>query len=656
MNIEKRDIPGIVTRALQTNRGSFNKEARTIDVVMATSAVIRTFLWDDDGLRAINERLSMNPAHVRQDRMNRGLPLLNAHERADMGDQIGKGINISLRGEEMVGTLLFSGRDSVKDILQDVEEGIFDSVSLGYRVYAYEVTKREGQIDDYLAVDWEPLEISMVPVPADANCKTRSCELRSPGENAEQTTPEPQNEHHEERTMPGGNENEVKDLTQSDFDRLLTQARALGLGLDQVQSVLADAKAQKRDLASCMEALTVLHTRKVADAATAKTEEDKVLPAQQTRHTGGTDEREKDAEAVMDYLQYRGSGQAADLTEKARKFIGSTMVDICRHVLQTNGVNPQGRGREEMVRMAIGGAVHKRDIGGMHTTSDFPELLGALTQRSLLSAYQATPDEYSKFVTPIVFSDPRARSFVRVGGLGTLRTVGEGQEYKRVSFGENAEEVEIMKRGEIFALSYEALLRDDLSAFTRLPAAFGQMSKLTEANVVYAILTSNPTMGDSVALFDAAHGNIGSAASPGVTGITDARTLMRQQTDPSSGQRLGVKPFLVLSPYKYENGLSQIMADATLSPSEVANVIPGYIRDMQYVVSDLLDADSTQEWYAVADPRRIESIVVGRLEGNRPFEIEQKVGWEVDGIEWKIRHWFGAGVVDYRGLYRNPGV
>jgi hypothetical protein len=655
----KIESPELVQRQLNFQGGTFDRAKRSVDVVLATGQV--TQMFDYKEWKPVMEKLSMNAAHIRMDRMQKGLPLLNVHRRDTMQDQLGKVINLRVEGDQILGTLQFSRRADVEDILNDVEDGIYDSVSIGYRVWAYEVTKREGQMDEYLAVDWEPLEGSLVPVPADSGARTRSCEMRSPGENAEQTAermtvPDPKNEN-EERAMPAGNENEVKGLTQSDFDRLITQARGLGLGLDQVQAVMADAKEQKRDLASCMEALTALHVRKLADEATAKKTDaaPPVLPAQAARTEGGTDEREKDATAVMEYLHYRSSAKPEDLTDGAKKFLGNTMVDICRHILKTNGVNPEGRDRAETVRLAMGGALRKRDVGGLHTTSDFPELLGALTQRSLLSAYAATPDDYSQFVTPIVFSDPRAKSFVRVGGLGTLRTVGEGQEYKRVTFGESKEEVEIMKRGEIFALSYEAMLRDDLSAFTRLPAQFGMMSKLTESAVVYAVLTSNPVMSDTKTLFHADHGNIGSADSPDVSGITDARTLMRSQTDPSSGKRLGLKPFLVLAPYKYENGLSQIMADATLKPATLAEVIPGYIRDMKYVISDNLDEASTQVWYAVADPARIEGIVVGRLEGNRPFEIEQKVGWEVDGIEWKIRHWFGAGVVDYRGLYRNAG-
>ncbi|MBX8803421.1 hypothetical protein HBA92_22155 [Ochrobactrum sp. MR28] len=44
------------------------------------------------------------------------------------------------------------------------------------------------------------------------------------------------------------------------------------------------------------------------------------------------------------------------------------------------------------------------------------------------------------------------------------------------------------------------------------------------------------------------------------------------------------------------------------------------------------------------------------LAGNETPFFDQRVGFDVDGIEYKIRHDFGAGVTDYRQGYKNPGV
>ena len=47
-------------------------------------------------------------------------------------------------------------------------------VSVGYRVHRYEIEKRDGQRELWRAVDWEPYEISAVPMPADAGAVIRS--------------------------------------------------------------------------------------------------------------------------------------------------------------------------------------------------------------------------------------------------------------------------------------------------------------------------------------------------------------------------------------------------------------------------------------------------------------------------------------------------
>ncbi len=51
---------------------------------------------------------------------------------------------------------------------------IIRSVSVGYQVYAFEEkTGAEGAIPTRTATDWEPYEVSMVPMPADIGAKVR---------------------------------------------------------------------------------------------------------------------------------------------------------------------------------------------------------------------------------------------------------------------------------------------------------------------------------------------------------------------------------------------------------------------------------------------------------------------------------------------------
>ena len=57
-----------------------------------------------------------------------------------------------------------------------MHDGIIRSVRVGYRVYKFEETTGKGAnaLPVRKAIDWEPFEVSMVPIPADAGAKVRS--------------------------------------------------------------------------------------------------------------------------------------------------------------------------------------------------------------------------------------------------------------------------------------------------------------------------------------------------------------------------------------------------------------------------------------------------------------------------------------------------
>lgn len=172
MKAQTVDLPALSVRAAV---GSVNKEARTVDLTFSTGAAVdRMDYWS--GKRYI-ENLSMDPAHVRLDRLNAGAPLLDAHSAYSVGDVLGAVQPTSARIEkgQGVATVRFSKRDTVEPIFNDVVDGIIRNVSVGYRVYKFvEDTPKDGGTPTRTAIDWEPFEISMVPMPADVGARVRS--------------------------------------------------------------------------------------------------------------------------------------------------------------------------------------------------------------------------------------------------------------------------------------------------------------------------------------------------------------------------------------------------------------------------------------------------------------------------------------------------
>jgi hypothetical protein len=94
----------------------------------------------------------------------------------------------------------------------------------------------------------------------------------------------------------------------------------------------------------------------------------------------------------------------------------------------------------------------------------------------------------------------------------------EKGEFKRGKISEGKETYALGTYGKIFAFTRQALINDDLGAFTRLPFMMGSASVRLENDTVWGILTTNAAMSDSVNLFHANHSNLTSGATSTISG------------------------------------------------------------------------------------------------------------------------------------------
>jgi hypothetical protein len=154
---------------------NIDEETRTVELVFSTGAAVERYDWYAGG-RYI-EKLSLKSEHVRLDRLNAGAPLLDAHSAYSITDQIGvvESNTVRLSAKEARAKVRFSKREAVDPIWGDVRDGIIRGVSVGYRVHKYVEDKpKENKLPTRTAIDWEPYEISMVPMPADIGVGVRS--------------------------------------------------------------------------------------------------------------------------------------------------------------------------------------------------------------------------------------------------------------------------------------------------------------------------------------------------------------------------------------------------------------------------------------------------------------------------------------------------
>lgn len=165
----------IAPLAFRADLAAVNEERRTVGLVFTTGAPVTRFDWVTG--KRYREVLSMEPGSVRLERLNTVGSLLDAHSAWSVADVLGAVEPGSARIENNRGLaeVRFSRREQVEPIWQDVRDKILRSVSVGYNVYRYvEDTGKDGQLPTRTAVDWEPYEVSLVPMPADIGARVRA--------------------------------------------------------------------------------------------------------------------------------------------------------------------------------------------------------------------------------------------------------------------------------------------------------------------------------------------------------------------------------------------------------------------------------------------------------------------------------------------------
>ena len=146
----------------------------TAQIVFTTGAGVKCFDWYRD--RAYVEELVVEEGAIRLDRLRRGAPLLNTHSQWSLEAQLGVVENPLIQNGQGTCSATFSRRESVAGYVQDVADGIIRNVSVGYVRHRIEMVApaTEGELWRYRVVDWEPYEVSLVPIPADMDSQIRS--------------------------------------------------------------------------------------------------------------------------------------------------------------------------------------------------------------------------------------------------------------------------------------------------------------------------------------------------------------------------------------------------------------------------------------------------------------------------------------------------
>lgn len=703
-NVVRRDDLPLAGRTMELRgftRAASESDAlsplATAKMVFAAGASVLRYDWYRE--RNYLEQLVVEDGAIRLDRLKRGAPLLNTHNSWSLEAQLGVVENPIITNGEGECDATFSRRESVAGYVQDVQDGIIRNVSVGYVRHRIEMVapKEDGGLWTYRVIDWEPVEVSLVPIPADMDSQVRAAagthgingangsdgdamQLRTfPCEFIETRSASPQIPTQSLPTVGlsaatlnlGVRTMTPEEIAAAEATRIAAEAQTR---LAAETAVRVAEQARSADITDLCARHNVgnLAAGLIRGNSTVEAARAAVLEAIAVRDAASGGHRNVQIQTVRDEQATRMAGveeaivhrimPSAVLTDNGRQFRGMSLIEIGRDYLEASGVSTRG-----MSRMELAGRMLQYRTAGLHTTSDFASLFANVANKRLRNAYDDNPGTYGRWARRAPNApDFKNMSVVQLSGAPDLLKTNEHGEFKYGSMTDGAETYAMLTYGRIVGLSRQAIVNDDLRGFDRLVSAFGSSSRRLENRTVYAQLTANAALADTGALFNATavttaggHANLGTGAGSALqfSALATGRTAMRVQKGMQS-EELNLAPSFLIVPAALEQTAYQLTSSnyVPASKAEVNEFRAGGRTALDPIIEPLLDANSAIAWYLAAANSQIDTVEYCYLDGAEGPVIESEMGFETDGISYKCRLDFAAKAVDFRGLYKAAGA
>ena len=644
-------------------------ESRTVPASMSSELPVRRWFG--------NEILSHEASAINLERAAGGaLPMLWGH---DTDQLLGAAEGFRLEGGRLVGQLRFSKNAVRSEVWEQIREGMPLGISIGYRVDEW---RESADSDDVTVTRWTLHEVSVVTVPADHSVgigraleqESTMSEIKAgePGVPATVPAVDTGPAHvrlvhskgvEEGRAVERSRIAEIRELFvlpgfQSD-DHIALREWAIDSGatVDQTRSELLKMAGSG---ISPVASLPPIQRQAPQMSGPGGYQEYAFGRDSQIRVNAGEDAADKLHNGAIRAIELRAGlikdPKKAEEYRNGNEFVGRTMVEIARICLERNGVRTEG-----WLPMRIAGEAMtlQRSIIG-HGVSDFANILLDASNKSMMTGWTEAPETWSTWCSTMSIADFKTNNLVNLSNFGDLDIVPEHANYEYGTMSDVKETIQLRTYGKLFSISRQAIVNDDLMAFTTIPSKMGRAAARMVGDEAYGILTSPPTLNQTGrALFHATEGNIRTttgAGAPSVTTLDTEFTSMATKTDPS-GATLNIVPRYIIVPRALE-ATARVLAAATYDPAGTAGTLkPNPYNGRFDVVADArLDAYNASGWFVAADPNLIPTVVVGFLNGVQAPFMEQVNAFTQDGVSFKVRLECRAAAADYRGLAYNDGV
>ena len=660
--------------------GAINEEERSVELAWASEKPYVRWFGP--------EILQCDEDSVRLSRLETMGVLLFNH---DTNQVIGKALDVRVDKDFVCrATVQFDDDEESEKIFQKVKSGTLKGVSVGYRVHVWEdLVDSEAKSScgrhtgpAMVAKDWEPFEISIVAVPADddvgvgrslkneedgimktrlerkiatqqaklAQLKRQQAEeelklkaLREVDEDEEEK------DDADEDGEKGGEEDEDEKDADEDEEKAddeeeeksLKKTGKKGLSTSQMVEVVSLCRDHGVDSVDYLKkGMGPDQVRKAILEGLAA----KGAPVHPDRVDFGASQEDKYRDATRDALMMRAGIRVEKPAAGAADLRGLSLIEAAReHERVVKG--RQIANREDLVRSVFSAS-----------STGFIHILANVAEKSLQEGYQIASTTFDLFTKKGSLRDYKPASRVSLGNFGILSPVPEGAEYERAQLADSGLMIQLAKYGKTFGITREAIINDDLSAFTEIPRKMGIASKYTLEHLVYHTLLNGKTV-DGGAIFSTTNGNL---VSPGTTisvaSLGAAIAMMRRQVDDKTKETpypIIIEPQNIIVPPELETIAKQLIA-STVDPTGNNNVVNPYQNQFRVIPSAYL-ADK-KAWYLAGNPNITDTIEVSYLDGNEAPTIEEFDHSKNDSREFKVRLEAGVTLLDHKGLLKNVGA
>jgi hypothetical protein len=279
----------------------------------------------------------------------------------------------------------------------------------------------------------------------------------------------------------------------------------------------------------------------------------------------------------------------------------------------------------EMVKVALRGpAMMQSDIDRIMrgeiistSTSDFPYILAATANKSMIGGYGSQRVTYDQWCKIGSLSDFKAARRIKLSEAGDLRLILEGGKYEQTALSEDQNSIQVYTYGLKFNISRQMIINDDMSAFTTIPTKLGRAARRLPNILAVVELLTNRTLTDGSAVFSNTHRNLSADANKaldtvthGVDGIKNLRKLLSEQRGMlhATEQTLSKTLFLGLMMERILVATEdqRFIADQVLRSATNPNQSnPGVVNPLQNagtVIHEQLLSDSQITGYSTSDP------------------------------------------------------